>query len=116
MWRRYGDVPYALLVLGVFTIELCSLGALTWIASLRLGGLIPAARVEEVLLATVISTAVALLLLSAYVLAYHVLSVPRERVGRERTEDWVELWVNILVGAAPAPTVLPRGEALEAAL
>ena len=26
MWRRYGDAPYTILVLGVFTVELVSLG------------------------------------------------------------------------------------------
>jgi HEAT repeat protein len=116
MWRRYGDVPYTLLVLGVFTLELLFLGGLTWTFSLRLGGLIPATRTEQVLIGTVASTAMAVLLLTAYILVYHMLSVPRERRDRERMVTWTERWIRVLAGEAPPPKVPLTRDALESAL
>ena len=116
MWRRYGDAPYTILVLGVFTVELVSLGLLTWTLSLRMGQLVPTTRIEQVLIGSVASTAAAVLLLSAYILVYHMLSVPRERRDRERMAAWTERWLRVVDGATPAPRAPLAREALEAAL
>ena len=93
MWRRHADVPYTILVLGVFTLEVLALGALIWSFSLRLGGLASRSHVDMVLVGAVVTTALALLTLTVYILGYHALSAVRERRHRELLERWTEQWI-----------------------
>jgi len=116
MWRRYADIPYTLLVLGVFTLELLGMGALIWTFSLQVGQLVPSSALVQTLLATIVVTSLGLLFLTAYILAYHVLSVPRERRRQQRLEAWTEHWFNILFANAPMPSGVTGREAQEAAL
>src|SRR2546427_3338235 len=109
MWRRYADVPFTLLVLGVFTLELLGLGALIWTFALRLGQFVPGSVLEQTLIATVAVTGLGLMFLTGYILAYHLLSLPRERRRQERLAAWTEHWYNVLVSnARPAGELGPE--------
>lgn len=116
MWRRYGEAPYTALVVGVITVEVLALGALTWVFAFRLFGLGVARELEGALIAAVAVTAAALIMLTIYVLGFHALSVARERRSTERLAMWIEWWVRALYdGAALPPAPLPR-DAQEAGL
>lgn len=82
MWRR-GEQLYALLVLLVVALEAYALGALVILFSARLLGQAAFAQLQAGLLQILALTALLLVLLGAYVLAYHVYSSPWRR--RERT-------------------------------
>jgi HEAT repeat protein len=96
MWRRYGDDLYAFLVLAVFSTEALVLGFLTWRfaagASSALGG----GNLTTVLIFSVAATALALVTIGGYVLAYHVISSRSERGRRERLDSWTARWVAVL--------------------
>jgi hypothetical protein len=96
MWRRYGDDLYAFLVLAVFSTEALVLGFLTWRfaagASSALGG----GSLTTVLIFSVAATALALVTIGAYVLAYHVVSSRSERGRKERLDAWTARWVAVL--------------------
>ena len=64
----------------------------------------PDVFVEQTLIAATAITALGLLLLTAYILAYHVLSVPRERRRQERLETWTDRWFGVLFSTEPTPT------------
>src|SRR5438105_710290 len=104
MWRRFADIPYTLLVFGIFMLELVGLGTLIWTFALRTGQLVPDVFVEQTLIAATAVTALGLLLLTAYILAYHVLSVPRERRRQQRLETWTDRWFGVLFSTEPTPT------------
>jgi hypothetical protein len=116
MWRRYADVPYTVLVLTVFTLELLGLGALIWTFALRLGQLVPGSALQGTLIATIAVTGLGLLFLTAYILAYHVLSLPRERRRQQRLEAWTERWFAVLFSNAQPPAGELGPEAEEAAV
>ncbi|HMC36727.1 MAG TPA: HEAT repeat domain-containing protein [Actinomycetota bacterium] len=115
MWRRFADIPYTLLVFGIFMLELVGLGTLIWTFALRTGQLVPDVFVEQTLIAATAITALGLLLLTAYILAYHVLSVPRERRRRQRLETWTDRWFGVLFSTEPTPTGRLGADATEAA-
>jgi HEAT repeat protein len=116
MWRRHADIPYTLLVLGVFTLELVGLGALIWTFALRLGQVVPGTVLQQTLIGTIGITGLGLLFLTAYILAYHVLSLPRERRRQERLEAWTEHWYNVLFSNTMSSAKGLDREAEEAAL
>ena len=115
MWRRFADIPYTLLVFGIFMLELVGLGTLIWTFALRTGQLVPDVFVEQTLIAATAITALGLLLLTAYILAYHVLSVPRERRRQQRLETWTDRWFGVLFSTEPTPTGRLGADATEAA-
>jgi predicted aminopeptidase len=49
MWRRYGDIPYTLLVFAVFSFEVLSLAFVTWTFAGHLFGLTPYREAQGVL-------------------------------------------------------------------
>lgn len=116
MWRRYGDVPYTLLVFAVFALEVASLGLIVWGFSRNLFGSVPYTEIEGFLVGGVAVTAAALALLTAYVLAYHGMSRSRERRSQELRKKWTERWTRALDGDGPFPRPPLTKEALDAAL
>lgn len=103
MWRRFGDVAYALVVLLVITLEAVSLALLTWSFVQRGAGLVPASRTSGSLLFAVSSTALGVLLVSGFILGYHGMSARRERVVRDRMETWTARWTEVVMGRGEPP-------------
>jgi HEAT repeat protein len=116
MWRRYGDVPYTLLVFGVFSLEVVSLGLVIWGFSRNLFGFVPFGEIEGVLVGGVAVTAAALALLTGYILAYHAMSLSRERRSLDLGKIWTERWIRALEGEGNFPQPPLTKEAQEAAL
>lgn len=96
MWRRYGDDLYALLVLVVFSFEALTLGFLTWGFAMSAARALDGGEVITILVASVAVTALALIAIGSYVIAYHVISTRRERNRRVRLDDWTDRWVAVL--------------------
>jgi HEAT repeat protein len=116
VWRRYGEAPYTVLVVGVITVEVLSLGALTWIFAFRLFGFGVSRELEGALIAAVAVTAAALVMLTIYILGFHVLSVSRERRLTDRLEIWIERWVRALYDDGEIPKAPLSRDAQEAGL
>ena len=116
MWRRYGDVTFAVVFAVAVSIEAVPLGFLTWTLAARLAGHPGGARLGTILLGAVGSAAAALVLLTTYVLAYQHLSTRHERVRAERRRAWVVRWLRVLDGSATEPTGTLKTEAVEALL
>jgi HEAT repeat protein len=116
VWRRYGDVTFAVVFAVAISIEAVPLGYLTWTLAARLVGRSDAARLGTVLLGAVGSAAAALFLLTTYVLAYQHVSTRHERVRGEQRRAWVARWLRVLDGSEAAPTGKLRPEAVEALL
>src|SRR5918996_1813169 len=109
MWRRYGDDLYALLVLTIFSSEALVLGYLTWRFAAGASDALGGDALATVLVFSVAATALALITIGSYVLAYHVISSRSERGRRERLEAWTARWVGVLFEegeppAGPLPT------------
>ncbi|MGC8968651.1 MAG: HEAT repeat domain-containing protein [Thermus sp.] len=102
MWRR-GERLYALLVFGVLALEAYALGALVVLFSGRLLGWAGFPQVEAALLQALALTALALVLLGAYVLLYHAYSASREAWERETFDRWLRLFTEALFGEASLP-------------
>jgi HEAT repeat protein len=104
MWRRYGDDLYALLVLVVFSFEALTLGFLTWGFALSAARALDGGELITILVASVAVTALALITIGSYVIAYHMISTRRERHRRVRLDEWTGRWVAVLFeGRAPPP-------------
>jgi HEAT repeat protein len=116
MWRKYGDVPYILLIFAIFSLEVLSLAFATWSFSRHLFGFVPYKEIQGVLVGAVAVTAAALALLSGYILAYHALSLSRERRSRQRVQMWTERWIQGLFGDGSFPEAPLSPEAQEAAI
>ncbi len=116
MWRRYGDVSYTVLVFGVLCIEVFGLGFLSVAFSRRLSGQAPYSEVEAVLVGAVALTGIALVMLTSYVLAYHIISAVRERQVADRVSSWTEQWIRAIYEEGPLPEAPLPPEAEEAAL
>jgi HEAT repeat protein len=114
VWRRYGDVAFAAVFAVVVSLEAIPLGFLTWTLAARLFGPGGPARVGGVLLATVGSTAAALVLLTTYVLAYQFLSERRTQLVEGRRQAWVATWLRVLDGAEAEPSGMLDRAATEA--
>ena len=100
MWRRYGEAAYAALVITVFTVEAAALTFLTWAflfgrfgSDESLGGL----RVALTL--AVATTAIAVMVVTAYTLVFQAFSEWRSRKHREGVATWTERWVDVAFGA-----------------
>jgi HEAT repeat protein len=96
MWRRYGDDLYALLVLVVFSFEALTLGFLTWGFALSAARALDGGELITILVASVAVTALALITIGSYVVAYHMISTRRERNRRVRLDEWTGRWVSVL--------------------
>src|SRR5919108_621713 len=108
MWRRYGDDLYALLVLVVFTFEALTLGVLTWAFALSAARALGGGDLITILVASVAVTALALIAVGSYVIAYHVISTRRERHRRLLLDRWTARWVSVLFeGRRPPRAPLP---------
>ncbi|MGH2653840.1 MAG: HEAT repeat domain-containing protein [Actinomycetota bacterium] len=104
MWRRYGDDLYALLVLVVFSFEALTLGFLTWGFALSAARALEGGELITILVASVAVTALALITIGSYVIAYHMISTRRERHRRVRLDEWTGRWVAVLFeGRTPPP-------------
>lgn len=109
MWRRYGDVLYAGILLVVFAAEAGALGALGWAFLQGLHTTLPAASVEVLILGALMVTALALLLVSGFVLGYHAVSERWERLRAASMDAWTERWVDVVLRGNRAPSgPLPR--------
>ena len=108
MWRRYGDDLYALLVLVVFTFEALTLGVLTWAFALSAARALGGGDLITILVASVAVTALGLIAVGSYVIAYHVMSTRRERHRRLLLDEWTARWVSVLFeGRRPPRAPLP---------
>lgn len=108
MWRRYGDDLYALLVLAVFSFEALTLGFLTWGFALSAARALGGGDLMAILVASVAMTALALITIGSYVIAYHMISTRRERHRVLRLDEWTGRWVAVLFeGHRPPPRPLP---------
>jgi HEAT repeat protein len=116
MWRKYGDDVYASIVLAVFSFEALVLGVLTWSFALRASRALGGGNLTAILVASIAVTALSLVLVGGYVLAYHVLSNRRERGRRERLEAWTARWVAVLFGNEAPPIATLPAEGVESLL
>ncbi|HWO69855.1 MAG TPA: HEAT repeat domain-containing protein [Actinomycetota bacterium] len=115
MWRRFGDVAFGALIGVAITLEVVPLAVLTWVLVRRAADELAAPDLQTTLVGAIASTGLGLVLVTAYVLAYQVVSDGRERLFRERREAWVARWLAILFqgGPPPAPPLdRPAAEAL----
>lgn len=102
MWRR-GERLYALLVFVVVALEALVLGGLALIFSGRYLGLWGYPLLRGALWQALIATALALAVLSAYVLIYHAYTAARERGGQGMVELWLARFTQALFGEAELP-------------
>jgi HEAT repeat protein len=108
MWRRYGDDLYAILVLAVFSTEALVLGFLTWRFAVGASDALGGGGMITLLVFALAATALALVTIGGYVLAYHVISSRSERGRRDRLEAWSARWVAVLFQEEePPPPPLP---------
>ncbi len=113
MWRRFGDLGFAAVVAVVVTAEAPPLVWLTWTV---LGGVGSRGRLVWVLLGGVATAALGLSVVTAYLLAYQLVSDRRAAAVAEARTRWVARWLGVLAGSEPAPDApLPRA-AVEALL
>lgn len=116
MWRRYGDVTFAVIFSVAISLEAIPLGYLTWRLAAGIFGSSGGARLGSVLLGAVGSTAAALLLVTTYVLAYQHVSARHELVRAQRRQQWVARWLGVLSGATAEPAGSLSSESVEALL
>jgi HEAT repeat protein len=112
MWRRHGDLAYTVLVFVVFCVEVVALGLLTVVFAGRLFSLLPYSDVAATLVGVVVATALALSVLTGYVLVFHAITRTREEQRALRVESWTVQWIDSVLGDAPFPP--PTDEAIEA--
>jgi HEAT repeat protein len=101
MWRRYGDALFGLVVIGVVAVETITLGVLSSSFVLQMAGIVPAGRLQGLLITAIVWTAVVLLLLAVYVLAYHYVSARHERRRAVHLEKWTQGWIGAVFGEGP---------------
>jgi HEAT repeat protein len=116
VWRRYGDVTFAVVFAVAISLEAIPLGYLTWTLAGGVFGHSGGARLGSMLLGAVGSTAAALVLVTTYVLTYQQVSARHERVRGERRQAWVARWLCVLDGSSPEPAGTLEPEAVEALL
>jgi HEAT repeat protein len=116
MWRRYGDDLYAFLVLAVFSTEALVLGYLTWRFAVDASDALGGGSTITLLVFAAAATALALVTIGGYVLAYHVISSRSERGRRERLEAWTARWVTVLFREEELPPAPLPSEAVETLL
>ena len=116
MWRRYGDVTFAVIFSVAISLEAIPLGYLTWTLAAGIFGSSGGAKIGSILLGAIGSTAAALLLITTYVLAYQHVSARHELVRAQRRQEWVARWLGVLSGSAAEPAGSLETEAVEALL
>jgi HEAT repeat protein len=116
VWRRYGDITFAVIFSVAISLEAIPLGYLTWRLAAGIFGSSGGARLGSVLLGVVGSTAAALLLVTTYVLAYQHVSARHELVRAQRRQEWVARWLGVLSGSSAEPAGSLETEAVEALL
>lgn len=115
MWRRFGGAAYATLTLAVFTFQAVALVALTWAFIFDRLGLGPEGiTLHEALALAVGATALAVMILTAYTLAYQAVSATHQRREQREIEQWRQRWVRVLFGGEPQPGGHLSGPAIEA--
>lgn len=115
MWRRFGDRAYAVLTLAVFTVQAVVLVFLTWAFTFERWNIGPQGFIlRDTLALAVAVTAMAVMVLTAYMLAYHALSSSRLKSQRHETEVWHERWARVLFQGEAAPTGRLSAAAVEA--
>lgn len=115
-WRARGDALFALIIVGLFLLEVVVLGMLTIAVALRPSGLVSARLVEELVIAAIAATALAVMGITMFVLGYHVLTARRERLDDEAAQAWGKRWTEVLFGGRAAPAGPLPPEAIEALL
>jgi HEAT repeat protein len=103
MWRQRGDLSYSFLTFVIFCFEVAGLGVLTLAFAGQLFGVLPFAAVLAGLIAVVTVTAIALCVLTGYVLVYHALSRAREQQRAERVAEWTDQWVKAIYDEDATP-------------
>jgi len=115
MWRR-GERLYALVVFGVVALEALALGVLVLSFTGRLLGLVGSGAVFQSLLQGLALTALALLVLSAYVLLYHAYTAWREVGEHKASTAWLDRFTEALFAGEPPPPPPWPAPALQALL
>lgn len=116
MWRRYGDVAFAVIFALAVSLEAIPLSYLTWTLAARLFGHPGGARLGSIVLGAVGSAAAALILVTTYVLTYAHVGARHERERAERRQAWVARWLGVMSGSSPEPEGTLDHDAVEALL
>jgi HEAT repeat protein len=103
VWRRYGEVAFATVFALAISLEAIPLAFLTWTIAARISGNDDGPGVATLLVGAVGASAMALVLLAAYALAYQHVSTRHERAAAERQRTWVARWLRVLDGTDPEP-------------
>ena len=114
MWRRHGDLSYTFLTFVIFCFEVAGLGFLTLSFAGQLLGVLPYAEVLAALISVVMVTAIALCVLTGYVLVYHALTRAREQQRAERIAGWTDQWIRAIYDEEAIPPL--TSESTEAGL
>lgn len=115
MWRRFGDVAFAVVVAIAVSLEAIPLAYLTWVLLGRFVGA-SGPNVVTVALGAAATTALGLIVVTAYVLAYQFVSGRREAALAERRRLWVSRWLDVLFRGARRPDGPLGRDAIEALL
>lgn len=115
MWRRFGEKTYAVLTLGIFTVQAVALVLLTWAFTFDRLNIGPQGFVMRDALALAVAvTAMAVMVLTAYMLAYHSISAGRLQLERHETEVWRQRWIRVLFKGEALPQGRLGTSAIEA--
>jgi HEAT repeat protein len=111
VWRRFGDVSFAFLVALAVTLEAVPLAFMTWVLLGRFVGSSSGPRLGTVLLGALASVALALIMITGYILAYQYVSDRHEEALAERRREWTARWLRVLFRSeeAPPPGPLSKG-------
>ncbi len=116
MWRRFGDVAFAVLVGLVVTVEAIPLVHLTWVMLGRLVGSTGGSRIELVLLGALASASLGLVTITTYSLGFQHVSERRAAALAARRRGWVGRWLRVLYGTDGPPSGPIGRDAVEALL
>lgn len=114
MWRRPGDVAFAIVFALAIAIEAVPLGYLTWTLLGRIGTERTDGPLVTILVGVVASATLALVIVMAYVLGYQHVTARLEAALAERRRAWVTRWLRVMDGSEPEPSGPLRREAIEA--
>jgi hypothetical protein len=115
VWRRFGDVAFAAVVAIAVSLEAIPLAYLTWVLLGRFVGA-SGPRPVTVALGVAATTALGLVMVTAYLLAYQFVSERREAALAERRRRWVARWLEVVFHEARRPDGPLSRDATEALL